>query len=107
MVPLQLHIAGPPLFRSVDAFPGQPVRYSVQLADNSFIRLTAEPVRHRRQRMTVEFFEYFSESRPISQMTLTATGADGTTRQLPVAAARCLELRQPRAPRPRADAHRR
>jgi copper transport protein len=85
VVPLQLHIAGPPLFRSVDAFPGQPVRYSVQLADNSFIRLTAEPVRHRRQRVTVEFFEYFSEARPISQMTLTATGAGGTTRQLPVA----------------------
>ena len=84
MVPLELDIEGPPLFLSVDAFPGMPVRYSVQLADNSFIRLTVEPAPSGRQRVTVEFFEYFSDRRPVRQLTLTATGADQTTRQLPV-----------------------
>ncbi len=83
-VPLELHIDGPPLFLSVDAFPGMPVRYSVQLADNSFIRLTVEPASPGRQHVTVEFFEYFSDRRPVRQLTLTATGTDQTTRQLPV-----------------------
>ena len=45
VVPLELHMQGPSLFLSVAAFPGQPVEYTVQLPDNSFIRLTLEPGR--------------------------------------------------------------
>ncbi len=84
VVPLELYVNGPPLFLSVDAFPGQPVRYSVQLADNGFIRLTVEPAGGARQRITVEFFDYFSEKRPVNQLVLTAKSPDEPTRQLPV-----------------------
>jgi hypothetical protein len=84
VVPLELEIEGPPLFLSVDAFPGQPRRYSVQLSDNSFIRFTVDPVRKARQQVTVEFFHFFGEPRPVEQVVVTAARPDNRTRQLPL-----------------------
>jgi copper transport protein len=80
-VPLDLDLDGPPLFLSVDAFPDRPVRYTVQLPDNSFIRLTITS-RDGRRHARVEFFEYFGEPRPVTQAVVTATVDRGATRQL-------------------------
>ncbi len=84
VVPLGLHLDNPPLFLSVEQLPGKPIRYTVQLPDNGFIRLTVAPARPPRDRVSVEFFDYFSERRPVAQMVLTAGGDDGATRQLPL-----------------------
>ena len=84
VVPLELQVQGPSLFLSVAAFPGQPVQYTVQLPDNSFIRLTLEPAPDDAQRITVEFFHFYGDPRPVSQVVLTARGSDEVTRQLPL-----------------------
>ena len=84
VVPLELHLNSPPLFLSLEQLPGKPVRYTVQLPDNGFIRLTVAPARSPRDRVSVEFFDYFSERRPVAQMVLTASRDDGPTRQLPL-----------------------
>ena len=79
--PLEVQTKSPPQFLSVEAVPGQPVKYTVELVSGGgFLRVWADPPRAGPTRLYATFFDRFGEAQPVGDPVLT-TGSGPAARQ--------------------------
>jgi copper transport protein len=83
-VPLELDAQGPPQFVSVERIPGQAPKYTVQVGNAGYVRVSPHPERAGPSKMYVTCYDVFSDEVGVRDLVLTAAAATGPTRQNPV-----------------------
>lgn len=81
-VPLDVEVRNASRSPSIERIPGQAASYTIQVPGGSFLRISPDPGRAGRNRITVTCFGLFGEERPVERMIVTVTASDGSTRQL-------------------------
>jgi copper transport protein len=82
-VPLELDAQGPPQFISVERIPGQAPKYTVQVGNAGYVRVSPQPERAGRSKLYVTCYDVFSDEVGVRELVLTAAAGTGATRQHP------------------------
>jgi copper transport protein len=80
-VPLEVTVPGPPQFLSVERVPGRPIRYTVQVAEGTYMRVHADPGREGPSRVHAAFFDDFGDEWAIDALVLTTARESDRARQ--------------------------
>jgi putative copper export protein len=83
-VPLELDAKGSPQFVSVERIPGQAPKYTVQVGNAGYVRVSPHPERAGPSMMYVTCYDAFSDEVGVRELILTASAGAGATRQHPV-----------------------
>jgi uncharacterized membrane protein len=81
VVPLELQVRSAPQFVSVERIPGQPIRYTVELAAGGYARVWAQPQRSGPNAIHAAFFDRNGDPRPVDNAVVVVTSAGGSSRQ--------------------------
>lgn len=83
-VPLELDAQGPTQFISIERVPGHAPKYTVQVGDTGFVRVSPHPERAGRSTLYVTGYDVFGNVSRVRYLVLTAAAGTGPTRQQPV-----------------------
>ena len=81
-VPFELEALSPPRLASVVRRPGEPPSYTVELGREGFIRVSPDPERAGRSRLSVSFFDLFQNRRTVDDVAVTAAAGDAPAHRL-------------------------
>jgi copper transport protein len=83
-IPLELDARGPPQFVSVERIPGQAPKYTVQVGNAGYVRVSPQPEPAGPSKLYVTCYDVFSDEVGVRELVLTAAGGTGPTSQHPV-----------------------
>jgi copper transport protein len=82
-VPLELDAPTPPQFVSVEAFPGRPTKYTVDVASSASVRISPHPERAGPSRLYVNMYDAFGNVVRAKRLVVTTAAGDGPPRKWP------------------------
>jgi hypothetical protein len=83
-VPLELDTHGPTQFISVERVPGHAPKYTVEVGNAGFVRVSPHPERAGRSTLYVTCYDVFGNLSTVRYLVLTAAAGDGPPRRHPV-----------------------
>ena len=80
-VPLELDAQGPAEFVSVERIPGQALKYTLQVGNLGYVRISPHPEHAGPSAIYVTCYDVFSDVVAVKRLVLTAAAGDGPTAQ--------------------------
>jgi hypothetical protein len=82
-VPLELDTRSPAQFVSIERIPGEAPKYTAQVGNVGYVRISPHPERAGPSKIYVTCYDVFSDVSQARELVITASAGNGPTRQLP------------------------